>query len=290
MSIFEALILGVVQGITEFLPVSSSGHLVLLQKIFGITEPALLFDTAVHGGTLIAVFVVLRRDVWNILRCFFQPLTLCLVVATIPAVIAALLFKGQIEGLFASASFLGFAFLVTSALLLVSDSAYRGSGKPGGFPARLDGPARVRTQDEMNLSDALFIGLLQAIAIVPGISRSGATISAALFRKLDRDFAARFSFLLSIPAILGALVFQVKDLVRPGALDAALNAECVLATAGIGLLPIAVGSLSACIVGFFSIRFTLKIVREHSLRGFAMYTGILGILVLIDQFGTHFFF
>ena len=127
MSIFEALILGAVQGITEFLPVSSSGHLVLLQKIFGIEEPDnakaffLLFDTLVHGGTLVAVCVVLWQDIWAILRKLFQPLSLFLVIATIPAVIAALVFKKQIEEAFTSAAFLGFAFLITSALLWCSE-------------------------------------------------------------------------------------------------------------------------------------------------------------------------
>ena len=133
----------------------------------------------------------------------------------------------------------------------------------------------------MNLLDALIIGILQAVAIIPGISRSGATISAALSRRLDRGFAARFSFLLSIPAILGALVLQLKDLAKAGT---------VTGTGTIGLLPIAVGCVSACIVGFFSIRLTLKIVREHSLLGFSLYTGILGLLVLADKFGPHFFF
>jgi len=280
MSVLEALILGVVQGVTEFLPVSSSGHLVLLQKIFGITEPALVFDTAVHGGTLIAVMVVLRWDIWNILRRIVQPMTLYLIIATIPAVIAALVFKDKIEEAFASGVFLGFAFLITSSLLVVSDRLYRGSSKPGGFPAKLNGPDPARLQNEMNWIDALFIGVIQAVAIIPGISRSGATISAALSRRLDRDFAARFSFLLSIPAILGALVLQLKDLAGTASTG----------TGTIGLLPIMVGCLSACVVGFFSIRLTLKIVREHSLRGFALYTGILGFLVLIDQFGTHFFF
>jgi len=281
MSVLEALILGVVQGITEFLPISSSGHLVLFKRIFGITEPALVFETAVIGGTPIAVLVVLRWDIWNILRRIIQPLTLWLIIATIPAVIAALLFKNRIEQAFASGSFLGFSFLITSALLVVSDLIYRGSGKPGGFPSRLDGPAPVRTRDEMNWLDALVIGLLQAVAIIPGISRSGATISAALSRRLDRDFAARFSFLLSIPAILGALVLQLKDLTKAG-----VSAE----TGTIGPLPITVGCLSACIVGFFSIRIVLKIVREHSLLGFALYTGVLGVLVLLDQYAAHFFF
>ena len=281
MSIWEALILGFVQGATEFLPVSSSGHLVLLQKIFGIEESALVFDTAVHCGTLIAVFIVLWRDIWNILRRIVQPLTLYLVIATIPAVIAALFFKHEIEDAFASGAFLGFAFLLTSALLFFSEKLYRRAGLPGGFPGKLDSPAPARLQDEMNLADALTIGLLQAVAIIPGVSRSGATISAALSRKLDRDFAARFSFLLSIPAILGALVLQVKDL-------GAGNAGA--ADAGIGPLPIAIGTITAGLVAFFSIRLALKIVREHSLRGFAAYTGLLGLLVLADKFGTHFFF
>ena len=276
--------LGVVQGVTEFMPVSSSGHLVLLQKIFGITEPALVFDTVLHVGTLIAVLVVLWRDIWNILRRIVQPLTLYLIIATIPAGIAALLFKHRIEDAFASASSLGFAFLITSALLIVSGIFYRSAGKPAGLPGRLEKPASGRFQDEMNLIDALVIGVLQAVAIVPGISRSGATISAALSRRLDRDFAARFSFLLSIPAILGALVLQVKDLAKAGAVAASPGGG------SIGILPIAAGTISATIVAFFSIRLTLKIVREHSLWGFALYTGILGVLVLVDTFGTHFFF
>ena len=269
MNVWEAFILGVVQGVTEFLPVSSSGHLVLLQKIFGIEEPALVFDTAVHGGTLIAVLVVLRRDIWNILRRIFQPLTMYLIIATVPVVIAALLFKSFIEGAFASGAFLGFAFLATSALLLVSELLYR--------RARM---VQARGQEKMNWLDAVFIGLLQAAALIPGLSRSGATISAGLFRGLDRDFAARFSFLLSIPAIFGALLLQAKDLAGAGAAGAET----------IGLIPVAVGTISAGIVAFFSIRLALKIVREHSLLGFALYTGILGILVLLDKFGTHFFF
>ena len=288
MSVFEAIVLGLVQGITEFMPVSSSGHLVLLQKIFGITETALVFDTAVHGGTLIAVFVVLRRDIWNILRRIVQPLTLWLIIATIPAVIAALLFRHRVEEAFASASFLAFAFLVTSALLFVSDMLCRNTGKPGGLPARLETAAQSRFQDEVNLIDALLIGLLQAVAIVPGVSRSGATISAGLFRRLEKDFAARFSFLLSIPAILGALVLQGKDLVKARA-AAAAGSE-LAAMGSIGILPVAAGTIIAAIVAFFSIRLTLKIVREHSLLGFSLYTGILGLLILIDQFVTHLVF
>jgi undecaprenyl-diphosphatase len=281
MSVFQAIILGVIQGVTEFLPVSSSGHLVLFQKIFGITEPALLFDTLVHCGTLAAVVVVLRRDILNILTCLFQPLTLYLIIATIPAVIIALLFKDFIEKAFTSGAFLGFAFLITAALLWVSEFLFRRPGKPRGLPGLLEGAGFPRTQDEMSWRDALVIGALQAVAIMPGVSRSGATLSGALSRRLDRDFAARFSFLLSIPAILGALVLQIKDLAGQTAQETA---------AGIGPLPLAAGALSAALVGFFSIRIMLKIVREKSLLGFALYTALLGAFVLVDRFAVHLVF
>ena len=276
MNIFQALILGVVQGITEFLPVSSSGHLVLLQKIFGIDEPTLLFDTLVHVGTLVAVCAVLWKDIWAILRNLFQPLTLFLIIATIPAVIAALVFKKQIEGAFVSASFLGFSFLITSGLLCFSEFISRSVGKSHGS---LWKNRTITDMGENNMTwlDALIIGLFQAVALVPGISRSGATLSGGLFRGLNRNFVVRFSFLLSIPAILGALVFQIRDLGEAG-------------TSGIGIVPLLAGTVSAAIVGFFSIRLMLKIVREHTLLGFAVYTGVLGLLVLVDQFATHLFF
>jgi undecaprenyl-diphosphatase len=136
----------------------------------------------------------------------------------------------------------------------------------------------------MNWLDALVIGIMQAIAIIPGVSRSGATLSGALSRGLNRDFAARFSFLLSIPAILGAAVFHLKDLVKGS--EAALDA----ANGGIGAAAIIAGTLTATIVGFFAVRLMLKIVREKSLWGFAIYTGILGILVIVDQFAVHLVF
>jgi undecaprenyl-diphosphatase len=277
MSILEALVLGAVQGITEFLPVSSSGHLVLFQRLFGISEPALLFDTLVHGGTLIAVFIVLRRDIWNIIRHPVQPLTAYLIAATLPAVAAALVFKENIETAFTSGAFLGFAFLITSALLLAAEFFSR---RPGGG----DVTGSFKEKEDMNWLDALIIGLLQAAAIIPGISRSGSTLSGALSRKLSRDFAARFSFLLSIPAILGALVLQIKDLARGTGIETPAGGS------GIGLIPLLAGTAAAAVVGFFSVRLMMKIVRERSLTGFAVYTAILGALVLIDQFGTHFVF
>ncbi|GHT66609.1 undecaprenyl-diphosphatase 3 [Spirochaetia bacterium] len=273
MSTFEAILLGAIQGITEFLPVSSSGHLVLFQKILKISEPALFFDTMVHVGTLAAVFVVLWKDIRDILRRPIQPLTGYLILATLPAVIIALAGKDLIEAAFASGSFLGCAFLITAALLTVSELLSRrmGAGSAGG----------LKGKDDIRWPDALVVGILQGVAIIPGVSRSGATLSGALSRGLNRDFAARFSFLLSIPAILGALVLQVKDLADGGG---------AAAGSGIGALPIIAGTVAAAVVGFFSIRLMLKIVRERSLLGFAIYTGILGALVLMDQQISHVFF
>ncbi|MDR3115246.1 MAG: undecaprenyl-diphosphate phosphatase [Treponema sp.] len=267
MRIVEAVILGAVQGITEFLPVSSSGHLVLLQKIFHIAEPALLFDTLVHVGTLGAVCIVLWPDIWNILRRPIQKLTGLLIVATLPTVLIALVFKDFIEEAFASAAFLGFAFLGTGVLLIIGE---RLSKRPG----------MTKTERTMLWRDALTIGLLQGVAIIPGVSRSGSTLSAALFRRVDRNFAARFSFLLSIPAILGALVLQLPDVLGNTSGD----------TGGIGTASLIAGTLTAGLVGFFSIQGMLAIVRKRSLWGFALYTAVLGTLILVDQYGTHVFF
>ena len=271
MGILNAVILGIVQGLTEFLPVSSSGHLVLLQKIFGISEPSLFFDTMVHAGTLLAVFAVLWQDIWAILRRLIQPLTGLLILATIPAVIAALAFKHTIEDAFESGQFLGWSFLATTALLVVAELLSK--------RARIG--VGLKKAEDMNWLDALIIGILQAVAISPGLSRSGATIAGALSRRLDRNFAARFSFLMSIPAILGAVVLQFKDLVRDGV---------VAESGGIGAAAVIAGMVSAAVVGFFAIKLMLKIIRERSLFGFAIYTAVLGTLVLVDQFVTHLVF
>ena len=273
MNILNAIFLGVVQGLTEFLPVSSSGHLVLLQKIFGINVPAFFFDTMLHIGTLIAVFAVLWREILAILKKPFQALTGFLILGTIPAVIAALLFSKPIEHAFESGQFLGVSFLITSALLCTAELLSKRAGKAISKEGQ-------KKPGEMNWRDALFIGVLQAIAILPGISRSGATISGALSRKLDRDFAARFSFLLSIPAILGAALLQTRELLKSG----------IAAPGDTTLAALIAGMACAAIVGFFAVRLMLKIIREKSLFVFAAYTGILGTFVLIDQFITHLVF
>jgi undecaprenyl-diphosphatase len=179
----------------------------------------------------------------------------------------ALLFRKLIEGAFASASFLGFAFLTTAAILFIAERLSRRQGE---------------IREAMNFTDTIIIGVMQAIAIIPGVSRSGCTLSGALVRKLDRGLAARFSFLLSIPAILGALVLQLKDVFSGGAFGEA--------TEPINIAPLVAGTLSAAVVGFFAVKFMLKIVKERSLTGFAIYVAVLGILVLLDQYVGHIFF
>ena len=284
MNIFIAILLGAIQGLTEFLPVSSSGHLVLFQKIFGISEPPLFFDTMVHVGTLVAVFAVLWKDILAILKKILQPLTAYLVIATIPTVIVALIFRKQLEQLFESGALLGFSFLATAALLVIAEFLVRRANRAGNTHEGLVVNDNNKNANSMNWFDALVIGILQAIAIIPGVSRSGATLSGSLSRGLNRDFAARFAFLLSIPAILGAAVFQFKDLLKGGAVDTVAGAGGTSAAAVIA------GTLSAAVVGFFAVRLMLKIVREKSLWGFAIYTGFLVLLVLIDQFGIHIVF
>ncbi|MDR1073977.1 MAG: undecaprenyl-diphosphate phosphatase [Treponema sp.] len=256
MTIFQSIVLGAVQGITEFLPISSSGHLVLLQKILNIDEPSLFFDTMVHVGTLGAVVIVLQREVLAMLKKPFQQLTLLLVVATLPTVAAALLFKDTIENAFQGGALLGPAFLFTACALALSEWV---SARAAHAPSK--------HLDEIKLSDALVIGVCQSLAILPAVSRSGLTLAGSLLRNIDRGDAARFSFLLSIPAILGALVLQVASLGEGGP--------------AISPVPLAAGTLTAFATGLLSIKLMLKIVREKRLFGFAIYTAALGILCLI---------
>ncbi|GAB1484267.1 undecaprenyl-diphosphate phosphatase [Treponema sp.] len=265
MNMFEAILLGLIQGITEFLPVSSSGHLVLMQKILGMEEAPLLFDTMLHLGTLVAVFIVLWKDIWELLKKPFQKLSWLLIAATIPTVIIALLFKDIIESAFQSGATLGWEFLVTAAVLVGAERLASGRGEG-------------RLEKDMNYLDALIIGTLQGIAIMPAVSRSGLTIAGALARKLDRGFAARFSFLLAIPAIMGAAVLQGRHLV-----DGSVSGQSVT-------IPMIVGTVVAALVGIVAVKYMMKIIKEGSMRGFAVYVSILGVLVLVDQYLTHLFF
>jgi undecaprenyl-diphosphatase len=269
MNVFQAIILGIVQGLTEFLPVSSSGHLVLVQRLFGLSEGVLTFDVAVHVATLVSVAVVYWRDLVEIFKKPWARLPLMIMVGTIPAVIIGFAFKDLIEHLFESGKSLGFEFIATGVVLLLCEKA-RTTGKD---------------EKALSVTDALVIGTAQAIAILPAVSRSGLTIAGALWRGLDRKFAAKFSFLLSMPAIFGAAVFDLKDVLKEGATQAGTGADpLVLLT----------GMLFAGVFGFISVRWMIRILTKGSLKPFAYYVLALGVLVILEQvmwgryFGTLF--
>lgn len=259
MTIIESIILGAVQGLTEFLPVSSSGHLVLFQKIFGLESGALSFDIALHLATALAVIWVFRDELIRLAKNPFSKEVGLLALGTVPAVVFALVFSDFIDRIFASGGTLGFEFLITAGILLFAD---RYSGK--------------RSLELMTAKDALIIGTGQAIAILPAISRSGTTIAAGLVSGLNRETALKFSFLLSIPAILGA---GILDAMKGGLSGSALLSPIYLA-----------GMIASFIFGIFAIRFMLRIFSRKSLKPFAAYVAALGILIIFDQFLTHIFF
>jgi len=258
MQIFEAIILGLIQGLTEFLPVSSSGHLVLFQNLFGIHEATQTFSILLHVATLIAVFIYYWKDIWALICHPFQRTTVLLIAGTIPTVIIALLFNDTFDSIFGAGKFIGFNFIFTGLILLYADSCKGGRKK-------------IRN---MSIFDSLVVGTMQGVAILPAVSRSGMTISTCLARGMDRENAARFSFLLSIPAILGGMVLTIKDMI---------TGEVVL-TEAIGTVPMIAGFIAAAISGYFAIRFMVDIIKKGKLKWFSIYVFILGGVLLMDQF------
>lgn len=270
MSRIEAIILGIVQGLTEFLPVSSSGHLVLFQYLFGLREPELLFDICVHVGTLAAVLIVFRKDIGGMLGTLVRlpalsrqagglapllaghgdsRLVMMILIGSIPTAVIGLLFAKMAEELFGTIWLVGAALLVTGTFLWFT----RHRAETG------------RPVKAMRPVDALMIGIVQGLAIIPGISRSGATISAALYFGLDRELAGRFSFLLAIPAILGALVLGLDG----DAFQTSLPAGTIL-----------LGSVAAGGVGYIALVLLLKIVKKGQLYRFAPYCWIVGLAAI----------
>jgi undecaprenyl-diphosphatase len=197
-----------------------------------------------------------------------------ILLATAVTAALAFLLRDTIEEAFRSARWLGPAFLLTSAALFISE-----------FTTRL--PGVFRNDAEMGWLDAIVVGALQGIAIIPGVSRSGFTLAGALSRRLERDLAARFSFLLSIPAIVGALVFQIKDIMEIAAAPSTNPEAALVIFSGLSPAALAAGTLAAALVGFGAVTLMLKIVRERTLTGFGIYTAVLGLLILLDQFVTH---
>lgn len=254
MSVWEAIILGIVQGLTEFLPISSSGHLVFLQSVFGI-EGGLSFDILVHLATLIAVIIVMFEQVKKIcLKPFSKPV-LMLFISTIPAVVIALVFEGFLKKSF-DGRYLGWGFLISAVFLVIGD-----------FSQSKDKKIMELTVENIDLKTALVMGVFQGIAVFPGISRSGSTISSGLVMGLDRKTAAEYSFLMSIPIILGATIFDIVDV---GVISADIGAGALVA-----------GFISALISGYFAAKIMLKAISKRGFWGFSIYLMIMSLLSFI---------
>lgn len=250
MDYVKAVVIGILQGLTEFLPVSSSGHLVLAQRFFGL-EPSLFLTVVLHMGSLIAVVAYYFRDIVALARRPFSKPVLLLVLATVPAVIAALFLDDVIEALFGG-GMLWLGFLLTSGVLCAGE-VFR---------------ARCAARPDVTARDAGIMGVAQALAIFPGLSRSGTTLMAGQFAGLSREAAARFSFLMSIPVILGSFVLEGYKALQAGALD--VPVPMLLA----GMAASAAASLAA-------IHGLLLLIRKRSLIGFAVWTLLMAAVAFI---------
>ncbi|MGB9612988.1 MAG: undecaprenyl-diphosphate phosphatase [Candidatus Margulisiibacteriota bacterium] len=244
------ILLGIIQGLTEFLPVSSSGHLVIFQALLKIPFN-LAFDTVVHLATALAVVIYFWREIVELFTVNRKMLWL-LIIGTFFTGIIGLTFKDYFESLFSSVPAVGGFLILTGVAILLGE--WIGKGE--------------RKLEDMNIWDAVLIGLAQGAAIAPGLSRSGTTISASLARNLDRTVAAKFSFLLAIPAILGAGLVQSKAIITAG-------------TNGIGIWPLMLGFTSAFISGWLAIKIFMNVIQRTSIRIFAYYCLALGSLIII---------
>lgn len=248
--VIKVFLLAVVQGFTEFFPVSSSGHLLLFQKLLNFTTLPLLYDIFFHVGTLLAVVAFFFKDLRELALRWHEKenfrLLLLLAAATLPTALIGFLFKDFFETLFSATSYLGFAFLFTAAMLLASKYL------------RL----KIKLPD---LAAAVLIGVAQGIAITPGVSRSGITIAVALILGLDFGFSFRFSFLLSIPAVLGALLLEARHIPCGGG----------------HWLQLALAVTVAALVGFLALTLLRKIVMRNHFHRFAYYVLILGVFTIL---------
>ncbi|HEY3374148.1 MAG TPA: undecaprenyl-diphosphate phosphatase [Candidatus Aquicultor sp.] len=267
MSLLHALILGIVQGLTEFLPVSSSAHLLLVPYFMGWQIDAIAnipFYVIVHFGTLVAVVTFFFADVIMLVKALFKSigerkigddpyrrLAWFLILGTVPAGVIYLLLSKLLADALQTPAYVGFFLLITGLILISSERM----GK------------RATNVKEMRTSDVLFIGIAQGIAILPGISRSGSTIAAGLFRGLTREEAARFSFLLSIPIIIAGTIDEAKPILKGGV----FSSEFAV---------LAIGFLAAAVTGYFVIKYFLSYLKNHSLNVFALYCFALGAITL----------
>ena len=271
MTLTEAVILGVVQGLTEPLPVSSSAHLVIVPALVpGFQPPGVAFDVLLHLGTLLSVVFFLRREIGELLASLMpgkgpaanapgtdsgektanRRMVLWIMIATFMTGVIGILFKDRIERLFESVETTACMLFITGILLFLSDRV----------------KTNERRKEDMNFADGIVLGLVQAVALIPGISRSGSTITFGIFRGLERETAARFSFLLSIPAIGGAVILKSADLMRLPADD----------------LPVlGAGFLAAAVTGFFSLKLLFAMINKTGLAPFAWYCWFVGSATLI---------
>ena len=272
MDILQGIIIGIVQGLTEFLPVSSSAHLVFVQNLLGV-ESSLAFDTFLHLGSLIAVLWFFRYDIYKMLKSWwlslgdilqgrfregfyddpYKRLAWYVIMATIPVGIVGLLFEDSVDALFSGALYVPAFFLfVTGTILYLSQRM----------------PSGNINYNNITQKEALFMGLGQACAILPGLSRSGTTIAAGLTIGLDKEFAAKFSFILSIPAILGAFLLQAKDI--GSAMDT-------------NFLPVIFGFIASIIAGYMAIKWMLDLVQNRNLDIFSYYCWLMGLIVFMGS-------
>jgi undecaprenyl-diphosphatase len=262
MEVIDAIFLGIVQGLTEFLPVSSSGHLEIAKAMLGdqsVPEESLMVTVVLHFATALSTIVVFRKDVAEILGGLFSmqwneetKFSLKIIISMIPAVFVGLMFEEELESLFGgSLTFVGFMLLITSLLLWLADKA-KHTGKP------------------VSYKDSIVIGIAQAIAILPGISRSGATISTSVLLGNDKGKAARFSFLMVVPLILGKIA---KDL---------LSGD--LANTSIDFVPLTAGFIAAFIAGFAACTWMISLVRKSKLSYFAIYCFVVGIIAITYEY------
>lgn len=280
MSYFMSAILGFVQGVAEFLPISSSGHLTLFQYFFGMEEPDQLFNVLLHFATLLAVCVVYWRDIWEMIVEFFRffgdlfsrrprrghppearRMVLLIIVGTLPLFLV-LPIQDQVEALGNNPVFVSCALLVTGCILFLSDQMARGH----------------KTAKTATLLDVLLVGLAQGVATIPGLSRSGCTISAGMVRGFDRKFAVRYSFLMSLPAVLGATLLKVLDVME---MEGGVPAE--------NLPKYLLGMAVAAVVGYFSIQLVKLLADKGKFGAFAFYCwGAGALFILLNIMGWSF--
>lgn len=252
LTVLQAIFLGIVQGITEWLPVSSSGHLVIVQETLGIGTN-LAFDVFLHIATLLVVVFVFRGDIYLVLRAAFRRdfrsqdgrLFIFLVVGTIPTALAGGAIYFLAGALFTNLAFVGGALFFTGSVLCLS--------------------GRDRTTKGLNKKRSVIIGIAQGIAVIPGVSRSGLTISFGLLQRVKRETLIRFSFLLSIPAILGAMAFEAGN----------------LALSGIQPIPLAAGFLTSLVAGYISIKILIRLIMQKRFHYFSWYCWVMGALLII---------